>query len=205
MQTHLFSEFNDTKQNLLPCDGAAFYFGQVLDRADAAHYMQTLLAGTDWQYDVVQVFGKTHVTKRQTAWYGDRDYLYTYSGVGRRALPWTAELLELKTLVENACGHTFNSCLLNLYHSGAEGMGWHSDDEAELGPEPAIASLSLGAERRFAFRHKTLKTDVQILLGNGSLLLMQGKCQSHWHHSLPKALRVKTARINLTFRKITGS
>ena len=123
----------------------------------------------------------------------------------KQALAWTPELLKLKTLVEKQSQVSFNSCLLNLYHSGAEGMAWHSDDEAALGRNPVIASLSLGAERKFSFKHKTSKQNFSLVLDHGSLLLMKGATQSHWMHSLPKTVRVSEPRVNLTFRTIFES
>lgn len=139
---------------------------------------------------------------RKVSWHGDPGCAYTYAGSRKSPQPWTDSLRALKDRVEAAAGVPFNSCLLNLYHAGTEGMGWHSDDEPELGPEPVIASLSLGAARRFLFRHRVEKTRVEVRLEHGSLLVMRGACQRLWQHSLPKALRVREPRINLTFRRI---
>ena len=138
------------------------------------------------------------------AWYGDSDFSYTYSGTTKQALPWTAELLELKALVERITGGSFNSCLLNLYHNGSEGMAWHSDDEKALEKHSGIASLTLGAERKFAFRHKRTKATVSLLLEHGSLLMMKDETQTHWLHRLPPTKKVATPRINLTFRTMAG-
>lgn len=150
------------------------------------------------------IFGKRIVTKRKTAWYAAEEYEYTYSKITRKARLWTPELVELKELIEEVTGREFNSCLLNLYHSGEEGMSWHSDAEAELGKEPAIASLSLGAERKFLLKHKRTKEKISLPLQNGSLLLMAGQTQKNWLHSLPKTKKVQAPRINLTFRKIVN-
>jgi alkylated DNA repair dioxygenase AlkB len=117
-------------------------------------------------------------------------------------LPWTKELLELKTVIEKETGETFNSCLLNLYHNGDEGMAWHSDGEPELKKDGAIASLSFGAERKFVFKHKQTSHKVELILEHGSLLLMKGTTQTHWLHRLPPTKKVRTARVNLTFRTI---
>ena len=153
------------------------------------------------------MYGRRIVTKREVAWYGDKPFAYTYSHTTKRALPWTPELKLLKDNAERASGETFNSCLLNLYHDGGEGMSWHSDDEPELKKGGTIASLSFGAGRRFLFRHKQSKEKVELFLEHGSLLVMKGAIQEHWMHSLPPSKRVKGARVNLTFRTIedTGS
>ena len=134
--------------NLLPADGIADYYGQVINPAEAIRYLNGLLQHVEWRNDEAVIFGRHIITKRKVAWYGDSDYTYTYSNIVRQALPWTEELLALKSLTERLTGATYNSCLLNLYHDGDEGMAWHSDDEKELAPQGAIASLSFGAERR---------------------------------------------------------
>jgi alkylated DNA repair dioxygenase AlkB len=126
--------------------------------------------------------------------------LYTYSNSTRKALIWTIELVELKRLVEQVSGASFNSCLLNLYHDGNEGSGWHSDDERSLRKNAPIASLSFGAERKFSFKHKQTKQIVSLILGHGSLLVMKKATQINWLHSLPKSNKITQARINLTFR-----
>jgi len=146
------------------------------------------------------IFGRHIVTKRKIAWYGDAEYAYTYSNTTKQALLWTDELMKLKQLVEGITGTKFNSCLLNLYHDGDEGMSWHSDDEKSLGRNTTIASLSFGAERKFAFKHKVTKQRVTIVLDSGSLLVMKGTTQTNWLHSLPKTTKVTRPRINLTFR-----
>jgi alkylated DNA repair dioxygenase AlkB len=143
----------------------------------------------------------------KVAWYGDSEYLYTYSNTysntTKRALAWTKELSELKQIVQEYAGTKFNSCLLNLYHNGNEGMGWHSDDEKSLGKNNnTIASLSFGAERKFSFRHKQTKQIISVVLEHGSLLVMKGATQSNWLHSLPKSKTITQPRINLTFRTI---
>jgi alkylated DNA repair dioxygenase AlkB len=136
------------------------------------------------------------------AWYGDDFMKYTYSGFTKTAILWTPELLQLKQLVEDHCKMSFNSCLLNYYHNGQEGMAWHSDDEKELEKNGTIASISFGAGRRFVFKHKQLSSKVELVLENGSLLIMKGETQQFWLHSLPVSKKVVAPRINLTFRKI---
>lgn len=196
----LFSSETDT--NLLPYNGEVYYYGHVLSQTQADRYLERLLNGIEWKNDEARFFGKLVQTKRKVGWYGDSDYLYTYSGTTKRALPWTPELLELKQIAEKKSGTRFNSCLLNLYHDGSEGMAWHSDDEAALGKNTVIASLSLGAERKFSFKHKKTKETVSLLLQHGSLLTMQGSTQTYWQHRLPPTAKVVRPRVNLTFRTI---
>ena len=188
--------------NLLPYDGVADYYAGVFSRPKANEYFTQLMRTTAWQHDEAVMFGKRIITKRKVAWYGDEDYTYTYSKIARRALPWTDTLQQIKAEIEAVSGHTFNSCLLNLYHNGEEGMGWHSDDERTLGDDIVIASLSLGAERKFSFKHKRNQQTVSVALEHGSLLVMKGATQTHWLHMLPKTKKVHQPRINLTFRTI---
>jgi alkylated DNA repair dioxygenase AlkB len=190
----------NTHINLLPYEGTVHYFGKILDIQEADHYFEKLSTGIEWKNDEARIFGKHFITKRKVAWYGDNSFSYTYSNATKQALPWTKELLELKILVEQQTHTVFNSCLLNLYHSGSEGMAWHSDDEKSLGKDTTIASLSFGAERRFAFRHRQSKETISLNLEHGSLLIMADRTQSHWLHRLPPTTKVQHARINLTFR-----
>ncbi|MEM9834077.1 MAG: alpha-ketoglutarate-dependent dioxygenase AlkB [Bacteroidota bacterium] len=189
-------------KNLLPCDGIAHYYGKLLSLTEADHYLSCLLETIAWKHDEAVMFGKHIITKRKVAWYGDEAYSYTYSKKTKQALPWTDELKALKVLIEQKTETKFNSCLLNLYHNGGEGMGWHSDDEKTLVENSAIASLSLGAERKFSFRHKESKETVSLMLEHGSLLVMKDTTQTHWHHQLPKTKKVAEPRINLTFRRM---
>ena len=156
----------------------------------------------EWKNDEAIIFGKRIITKRKVAWYGNTNYDYNYSNVTKQALLWTKELLELKKIVEKESDTTYNSCLLNLYHSGEEGMAWHSDGEKMLKKNGEIASLTLGAERKFSFKHKETKHKVDIVLEKGSLLVMKGTTQTNWLHRLPPTKLIKTPRINLTFRTI---
>lgn len=195
--------FNQNREsNILPYDGEVIYYGKIFSQAVAKHYLETLLEGIEWKNDEAFVFGKHFITKRKVAWYGDRDFHYTYSKATKHALPWTQELMELKAIAEAKTNATYNSCLLNLYHDGEEGMAYHSDDEKTLERHASIASLSFGAERRFHFRHKTTKERITTVLEHGSLLVMKGETQTHWLHRLPKTKKVKTPRVNLTFRKM---
>jgi alkylated DNA repair dioxygenase AlkB len=187
---------------ILNKDGLVNYYGKILTSEEANHYLGLLMQNILWKNDEVVIFGKHIVTKRKTAWYGDSDYLYTYSNITKQALPWTKELYGLKQMVEEFAGVKFNSCLLNLYHNGDEGMGWHSDDEESLGKNNTIASLSLGAERKFLFKHKQTKQIISFILEHGSLLIMKDATQRNWLHSLPKSKNIVQPRINLTFRTI---
>lgn len=201
----LFNEHAYPDTNLLPSDGAVYYHGAIFARDEADEFYKKLLNTIDWRRDETLIYGKRITTKREVAWYGERAFDYTYSGVTRKALPWTEALLQLKHTAEQHSGSTFNSCLLNLYHDGTEGMAWHSDAEKDLIKHGVIASLSFGAERRFLFKHKQSGQKVEQVLEHGSLLIMSGATQDHWLHSLPKSARIHTPRINLTFRTIRES
>ncbi|MFD2918413.1 alpha-ketoglutarate-dependent dioxygenase AlkB family protein [Terrimonas rubra] len=198
----LFPAEYDAGLNLLPHDGIVNYYGKIFDAAAAQAYYNALLTGIDWQPDEAIIFGKKIITKRKVAWYGDKPFSYTYSKITKQALPWTDTLLALKQAAEQHSGEQYNSCLLNLYHNGSEGMAWHSDGEKDLKKDGAIGSLSFGAERKFAFKHKQSGETVSVLLEHGSLLVMKGRTQTHWLHRLPPSTRIGTARINLTFRTI---
>ncbi|TDQ30955.1 alpha-ketoglutarate-dependent dioxygenase AlkB family protein [Zeaxanthinibacter enoshimensis] len=189
-------------ENLLPFDGLVHYHGAVMDQKTATRYMERLLGEIAWEHDELLMFGKRITTKRKVAWYGTRPFEYTYSRVTRKALPWTPLLNELKHIAEVESGESYNSCLLNLYHHGEEGMGWHSDNEKELLKGAAIASMSFGAVRKFAFKHRDTKETVSLYLDPGSLLIMKGVTQEHWVHRLPPSKRISQPRINLTFRTI---
>ena len=196
----LFSELIDQSENILHKDGVANYYQEVLSLKLADHYLSSLLNKIEWKNDEAVIFSKRIITKRKVAWYADKPFKYTYSNNTRLALPWIEELLELKEIVEKRTSETFNSCLLNLYHDGSEGMAWHSDAEKELKKNGAIGSLSFGEERKFTFKHKKSKDMVSLTLHHGSLLVMSGATQTHWLHRLPQTKTVNKPRINLTFR-----
>jgi alkylated DNA repair dioxygenase AlkB len=203
MQNSLFKQFNSSDPIcVLERDGRAEYFNYFYDADESDCLYKSLLNTLLWEADEIKMFGKLVRTSRKFAWVGDPECAYTYSGVQKIPQAWTNDLLQMKHKLEQLTGHTYNSCLLNLYHSGAEGMGWHSDDEKELDGRTPIASVSLGAQRKFAFRHKQDKTTSSLFLENGSLLIMHPPIQEHWHHSLLKTKTVTDPRINLTFRKI---
>jgi len=190
--------------NLLPRDGQVRYYGQILPDKQSDYFFNQLMAQIEWRNDEAIMFGKKIITKRKVAWYGDLPFKYTYSKTTKLALPWTKDLLKLKELTEEISGESYNSCLLNLYHDGNEGMAWHSDGEKELKKNGAIASLSFGATRKFAFKHKLSKEVVAVHLEHGSLLVMKEQTQTHWLHRLPLSKRIYYPRINLTFRTINS-
>jgi len=199
----LFDIEVDSSKNLLPKDGTVNYYGKLFSEQEANYYLDSLFNSIKWKNDEAVIYGKLIITKRKVAWYGDKDFEYTYSNTTKTALPWTKELLELKAIIELKTGETFNSCLLNLYHNGDEGMAWHSDAEKDLKKNGAIASLSFGAERKFSFKHKQDKaTIVSLTLEHGSLLVMKDITQTNWLHRLPPTKKVSKPRVNLTFRTI---
>ena len=198
----LFDNEIQSSKNLLPKDGIVNYYGKLFTNQEANHYFDCLINTIKWDNDQAIIYGKLIITKRKVAWYGDTDFDYTYSNTTKKALAWTTELLELKKVAEDKTGEKFNSCLLNLYHNGDEGMTWHSDAEKVLKKNGAIGSLSFGAERKFAFKHKQTKETISLILEHGSLLIMKDITQTNWLHRLPPTKLISTPRINLTFRTI---
>ena len=191
--------------NLLPYDGKVNDLGIVIDYPSALYY--ALLTTLPWQSDIVTLFGKTHITTRQIVWMGDSDASYQYSGHTRQAIAWTDSVFHVKHHVEQqllkiGIHANFNSCLLNYYPSGDEGMGYHADDEKELGDQPIIASLSLGATRKFVFKHKKTQDKVELYLESGQLIVMHGDTQEYWKHTITKTKTVSEGRISLTFRQM---
>jgi len=198
----LFEQVLAEPINILPKEGEVNYHGEIMPSDEADFYFHALLSEIDWRCDQAVIFGKHIETKRKVAWYAEQTFSYTYSNITKSALPWTQNLQALKAIVEQQSGESYNSCLLNLYHNGSEGMAWHSDGEKDLEDNGAIASLSFGATRKFAFKHKQNKEVVSLDLKAGSLLVMKGVTQKHWLHRLPPTKKVLDARINLTFRTI---
>ncbi|MCC9043240.1 alpha-ketoglutarate-dependent dioxygenase AlkB [Myroides sp. M-43] len=198
----LFSDYSQAFTTILPYDGEVDYYGIVLNKQQSDFYYTQLMSDIEWQNDQAVIFGKKVITKRKVAWYGDIAFNYTYSNITKTALAWTEDLLALKKFVEEKTGETYNSCLLNLYHSGQEGMTWHSDAEKDLKKHGAIASVSFGAVRKFAFKHKENGVKIDVVLDHGSLLVMKGNTQENWLHRLAPTKLVHTPRINLTFRTI---
>jgi alkylated DNA repair dioxygenase AlkB len=188
--------------NIINQDGQTHYFGVVLNDEQKRNYYIDLFNNIQWRNENLIMFGKEITTKRKVAFYSDSMIQYTYSNKTKKGLTWTPLLLEIKQIVTSYTSTNYNACLLNLYHDGNEGIGWHSDDEKEIIPNSSIASLSLGAERKFTLKHKLRKETHSILLENGSLLEMLGSFQKHWLHSMPKSKKIMEPRINLTFRQM---
>lgn len=199
MQHSLFGD-ETNPSNFLPIDGNAFYFGKIFSDKECRDWFEIFLKKISWQQDEVIIYGKKIITARKMQWYADTPVEYEYSKVRRTARIFTEELISLKNKVEQKTEAIFNSCLLNLYHSGDEGMGWHSDSENSLVKDAPIAALSFGAERKMSFKHKHSKETVSVFLENGSLLLMGKDSQTNWMHSIPKTKKVSEPRISLTFR-----
>jgi alkylated DNA repair dioxygenase AlkB len=179
-------------------DGELYFLERLAVPVDGM--LERLIAETAWRAEHITVWGKRHLQPRLTAWYGEA--AYRYSGKRFESQPFTPLQLLLKDAVEQACGRRFNSVLLNYYRDQNDSMGFHSDDESELGPQPAIASLSFGAPRTFILKHKRLPRTVKLALGDGNLLLMAGATQANWRHGINKERQVSGPRINLTFRLI---
>jgi alkylated DNA repair dioxygenase AlkB len=189
--------------NLLPIQGEVYLMPAFFSAEESAGLMQRLADEVAWTQEPIRIFGKEVMQPRLTAWYGDADKSYTYSGITMQPQPWSEVLMIIKERIEAAAQHRFSSALLNLYRNGQDSMGWHRDNEKQLGINPVIASVSFGVTRTFKLRHYEQK-DLQrsINLTNGSLLLMRGETQHYWEHAVPKTARVNGPRINLTFRKL---
>lgn len=186
-------------------DGELLYVPNWLTATQANEAFKTLRQSLAWQQDRIRLYGKWITIPRMQAWYGEVEARYQYSGIEMQPLPWTPLLAKLRRACEKKCDSGFNSVLANLYRDGADSMGMHSDDEPELGDRPVIASLTLGQARRFDLKHKRDKTQLQIHLGHGSLLVMHGETQQYWQHGIQKTKKQLSERINLTFRNIKVS
>ena len=191
--------------NILPYDGRANDLGIIINDANLLY--NALLTELPWHADIVTLFGKTYVTTRQIVWMGDEDISYHYSGHKRKSIPWSESVFHVKQYVEKQLANigivaNFNSCLLNYYPSGSDGMGYHADDEKELGYQPIIAALSLGATRKFVFKHKKTQDKVELYLESGQLIVMHGDTQTYWKHTITKTKSVAEGRISLTFRHL---
>lgn len=201
MNLELFAP--DSADNILPQDGIVQDFGLILNADEAQQYFNYFYPHLAWQHDEVMMYGQYFKTDRKVVWYGDEHYQYHYSGMAKQAHRWNPLLFNLKQQIEALTGHTFNSCLANLYEHGQQGVGWHRDDEPSLvkaGHETVIASLSLGATRKFRFKHKQLNLSTELKLYSGQLIVMKGQTQRYWKHMLAKSSKVLEPRINLTFR-----
>jgi alkylated DNA repair dioxygenase AlkB len=192
----------NNRPNILPQDGIAFYYEKIVKDEQLEQFYEALLNNIQWENERVIMFGKEIITKRKVAFFSDPSISYRYASKTKIGMPWTSTLITIKNIVESITKESYNACLLNLYHNGEESMGWHSDNEKEIIANSSIASLSLGANRKFSFKHKVSKETVTIELENGSLLEMKGSVQTQWWHALIKSKKVTDARINLTFRQM---
>jgi alkylated DNA repair dioxygenase AlkB len=184
--------------SLLPYDGIVWLCADALGEADASRLFEELMALTTWRQEIARVMGRHLPIPRLTAWHGAAGYVY--SGIEMTPAPWNAALLELKAVAEACADHAFNSVLLNLYRDGRDSVSWHADNEPGLGRDPVIASVSLGAARRFQMKHRRREARIALDLPPGSCLVMAGATQHHWLHQVPKTSRPVGPRINLTFR-----
>ena len=198
----LFSE--SVIDYLLP-DAKIRYYPSFFSPTMSSFFLEQLKKSIQWKQNIIKMYGKENPVPRLEAWYGDPGKSYAYSGIQMDPIPWTDELKEIKSAVELESGTKFNSVLINFYRDGKDRVAWHSDDEKELGQNPVIGSVSFGAERNFKLRHKKYKSNglkKEIILQNGSFLLMQGSTQHHWMHEIPRTAKPINSRINLTFRVI---
>ncbi|WP_068546069.1 alpha-ketoglutarate-dependent dioxygenase AlkB family protein [Thalassotalea crassostreae] len=197
--TDLFSN-----EEVVLCNGDVVYLADFYSEVKAAGLYQKFNHQLAWRQESIVLYGKKVLSPRLQAWYGDKQAEYTYSGLTMTPLPWHIELLNIKNDIQQYSGGSFNSVLANYYRDGNDSMGWHSDDETELGVQPLIASLTLGQTRKFVLKHKTSGEKLQLNLQSGSLLLMSGQLQSNWQHCLPKTKKIVAGRINLTYRQINA-
>ncbi|RFS23304.1 alpha-ketoglutarate-dependent dioxygenase AlkB [Chitinophaga silvatica] len=202
VQGSIFDDENVINIPLL--NGEMDYYPKFFSEQESNALMQALRASLDWKQESMKLYGKDILFPRLMAWYGDAGSNYSFSGRNYTPVPWTTELLEIRNRLTPLCGKTFNSVLANLYRNGNDAMGWHADDEPELGPHPIIASVNFGATRKFRLRYKNNhQLTYELPLSHGSLLVMKGTLQEFWEHQIPKTKKVLSERINLTFRHIT--
>ena len=189
-----------TAQQFLPFDGTATLYHDFLDAQFAMRAFNQIRDESQWEQPEITIFGNTVLEPRLSTWHNELGEGYKYSGVMRRAQPLSKTLSDIRKRCSEVTNTPFNSALVNFYRNGQDGVGWHSDNEACNGPEPTIASVSLGATRRFDMRHRKTGETIKIQLESGSLLVMAGKSQQYWVHQVAKTKRVHEPRINLTFR-----
>ncbi len=201
VQGSFFNDEDATKISLL--NGELAYYPQFFNGAESNHFMQHLQETINWKQESMKMYGKEVLFPRLMAWYGDAAMSYSFSGNIFHPEPWTTGLLQIRDRITPISGQVFNSVLLNLYRNGNDSMGWHSDDEPELGLHPVIASVNFGATRRFQLRYKSEhQRKYELSLQHGSLLVMKGPLQEYWEHQVPKTTKISDGRINLTFRFI---
>jgi len=202
MQLNLFSESNNQHQWITINGGEYIYIPSFFAPEEANGYLNTLLNDIKWKQESMTMYGRDIKFPRLTAWYGENDKPYTFSGITLNPHQWTQSLLSIKSKIEPLAQTNFNSVLLNLYRDGNDSISWHTDAEKELGINPVIASVNFGATRKFQLRHKNTKEKIELQLSHGSLLIMGGEMQHNWQHQVPKTKQVVKERINLTFRVI---
>lgn len=194
---------NNPNNTIIVIENGEYIFSpSIFTKAESDLMLNQLRNTIAWKQESMNMYGKTINFPRLTAWYGNNDKPYTFSGITLQPLPWTKEILEIKNKIEQISNTEFNSVLLNLYRSGNDSISWHTDAEKELGINPIIASVNFGATRKFQLRHTKTKEKLEIELTHGSLLIMQGELQHYWQHQVPKTSKVVGERINLTFRTI---
>lgn len=201
-QLNLFNEPEESGEIKYIKDGQYRFWSNLFNQNESQRLLKNLSEGIKWKQESMNMYGKELKFPRLTAWYGDQDKPYSFSGITLKPHTWTSELNEIKTIIEPLARVKFNSVLLNLYRDGNDSISWHTDAEKELGKNPVIASVNFGAERIFQLRHIKTKERLDIALGNGSLLIMEGALQHFWQHQVPKTKKTKSPRINLTFRVI---
>lgn len=207
MNDDLFSDGNDDsddfKKIIMP-DAEVYLYSSLFSLQEANSLHDTLKKEIVWKQEQIKLYGQVHNIPRLSAWYGEPNKSYVYSGIKVESSPWTSTLLQIKKKIEKVSGVHFNSVLLNLYRSGSDGVSWHSDDEKELGENPVIGSVSFGEPRTFQLKHKfKIDQKKKIVLGHGSYLLMRGSTQHQWVHQIPKSKKMMSERINLTFRIVS--
>lgn len=208
VQPNLFSEYKSVKKETvaeefsLP-DAEIKFYPNFFDEAESNLMFENLFKEIKWRSDKIKLYGKEYALPRKTAWYGEQEKTYKYSGIEMFPEPWTPTLLKIKNGIEDVIDIEFNSVMMNLYRDGNDGISWHTDAEPELGKNPVIGSISFGQARRFMLRHREIKKlKFEVELTHGSLLIMAGKTQHFWQHQIPKTKKKLDARINLTFRTI---
>ncbi len=201
-QLEIFGDTTSRYELIKVQNGEYIYISDFIDKTKSDFYLNTFLQEIDWKQEKMNMYGRLLMFPRLTAWYGDSEKPYTFSGITLTPNSWTKELLEIKKEIEPKCNAKFNSVLLNLYRNGKDSISWHTDAEKELGINPIIASVNFGATRKFQLRHIQTKERIEIELNHGSLLIMKGKLQHYWQHQVPKTKKEIGERINLTFRII---
>lgn len=201
-QLDLFSDLSPSVEKFEITNGEYIYIPNFYDKGTADKFLDYLIRDIKWKQESMNMYGKEIPFPRLTAWYGDSDRPYSFSGITLNPNPWSKGLLKIKEDIEEKADVNFNSVLLNRYRDGNDSISWHTDAEKELGQNPVIASVNFGAERKFQLKHKDTNEKIEILLKHGSLLIMQGELQHFWKHQVPKTKKVTTERVNLTFRVI---